>query len=181
MLYQFNCKITEEDYLAYNIYTGTEKPESKKRILQIRLIFLFLTLALFVVSLLCSSSPFFSVTYAIILGIFSSIYILGYKKFLIASIKNQIQRLKKQGKLPFNEEETTEFFPDKIVNALNSQRLEIRYDGIENVCIVDNQYIYLFLNFSNAIILPISQVRSQADMGQFLEFLRQKFPHITYC
>ena len=181
MPYRFQITLSEEDELSFNVFHLLESPEGKKNLLRTRLIYIGISVLLCVAAcLFVRDAPQFLTIYYFLFGGFTLIYTLQLKKLHIRNIKRQIQRLIKQGKLPFGDPSTIEFFEETVVDSSVGQRLEVRYDALEKVLIVNNEYIYLYTNAATAIILPICQVRAQADMGEFLAFLKEKCPGITY-
>ena len=181
MRFRFDTILTEEGYLDFNVFHNFDSPAGKKNIRRVRLIFISVVLLLCIaVSLVNRDDPLFATVYCVFLLSFCLFYTLSLRKFFISNLKRQIKRLEKQGKLPFGEKSTIEFYEESVVDRSASQRLEVRYDAMEKVLIVNNEYIYLHINVATAIILPIAQIRSQADIGAFLAFLKEKCQNITY-
>lgn len=181
MPYRFQITLSEEDYFSFNIFHLLESPEGKKNLLRGRLIFIGISVLLCIgICLFVRNDPQFVTTYCFLFGSFVLVYMLLLKKLHRRNIKRQIQRLIKQGKLPFGDPSTIEFFEETVVDSSVGQRLEVRYDALDKALIVNNEYIYLYTNAVTAIILPICQVRAQADMGEFLAFLKEKCPNLTY-
>ena len=175
MLFQFNITLTEEDYLAYNIFHALESAHGKKQVRKSRL-FLLVTFALLLllVYVVGGWTPYF-ICYVILLGLLAVIYMLLFKKILIRNIKSQLKRLKKLGKLCFEPQSTLEFHEDKMVEISDISRSEQSYRAFERICLLEDRYIILYRSSLSAFILPVPQIIAQANFEEFINFLTQTF------
>ena len=174
MLFQLNITLTEEDYLSFNSFHSFESTHGKKLIRKSRIFFVSVMALLIVLVVFMLGVTTFSLTYAILLGLFTVLYMLLFKKILIRNIKAQIKRLKKIGKLPFDPVSTLEFYEDKMVEITESARLEQSYSIFERICVVADRYILLYRSSVSAYILPMSQVKTQVNQDDLLRFLSGK-------
>lgn len=85
-------------------------------------------------------------------------------------------KLKASGKLPYDSVSRLEFYTDKIVEITDSSRIEKSYASVEQICVVKDHYIYVYTSAVSAYILPIPQLKEQADQEEFLNYLSQKCP-----
>ena len=138
---------------------------------------MFVLMALFVLVLGWTT---FSAIYVILLGSFTLLYMLLFKKILNRNIKAQIKRLKKTGKLPYEPVSKLEFYEDKLVEISASKRIEQGYDVLERICVVGDRFILLYNSSVGAYILPIPQLRAQLDESDFLSFLSAKCSTVEY-
>lgn len=180
MLFQFNLAVTEDDYLAFNIFHAFESPHGKKMIRKARICFVTIMACLALLLVMALDGVIFSLIYAAFLGLFTVIYMLLFKKVVTRNTKAQMKRLKKTGKLPFSPEVTLEFHEDKLVEITPSARMEQSYAVLERICVVQNHFILLYTSSSNAHILPLAQVRTQADSEEFVKFLSKKCNTVAY-
>ena len=180
MYYQFGITLTEEDYLAFNIFHSFESAHGKKMIRNSRILFAAIVALLTALYVLLSGWSAFTIVYVIIMGLFTVLYSLLFKKIFVRNLKAQIRRHKKLGKLPFDPISTMEFHEEKIVELTASKRTEQSYSGIERVCVLQGRYIFLYNSSIGAYILPIPQVNAQLDQNSLLTFLSQRCKTIEY-
>lgn len=176
MEYRFDITLTEEDYIAYNQFHAFESPQGKKQMKRSRLLLVGIT-AVLIVSLglhMGRNTVFAFYTAAMVL--YLVVYLLFYKKIVMFFLKRHIKRTKKQGKLPYEPVVTMEFYADHFVEIAPSSRTEQRYSSIERIYVVPDQFVLLYLNTITAGILPISQLRQQVELEDFLAFLSEKCP-----
>ena len=136
MLFQLNITLTEEDYLAFNNFHSFESTNGKKLIRKSRIFFIAFMALLIALVLFTFESTTFSIIYATVLGSFTALYMLAFRKILERNMKVQIKRLKKTGKLPFEPVSTLEFYEDKLVEITASKRTEQNYHAFERMCVV---------------------------------------------
>ena len=180
MLYQFNIHLTEEDYVAFNQFHSFESPQGKKLIRNSRMILTLVMVVLAALIFLVDGLSSFAVTYAIVLGLFTVFYVVGFQKIMNRVIRKQIKTLKKTGKLPFDPVSAFEFYEDRMAEITTSRHTEQRYDAIEQVCVVREQYLLLYTSSVGAYILPIPQLRQQGNLEELLSFLMQKCGKVAY-
>ena len=180
MQYQINVALTEDDYLAFNHFHALESTHGKKQVLKSRIFMaaFFTILALIIYFIMGWDT--FSIAYITFLGVFGFFYILFFKTIVRRNITKQINRLKKQGKLPFDAYTTMEFYDDKLVEITEKARTERSYDTLERICVMKDQYIFLYQSSITAILLPVPQLRAKADLNEFLNFLSAKCSKIEH-
>ena len=180
MLFQLNISLTEEDYLAFNDFHAFGSVQGQKLIRRTRIIFVSIMALLIALIVLFIGTTVFALSYAILLGLFTAVYMLLYKKILNRNIKGQIKRLKTQGKLPFDPVSTLEFYDDKLVEITPSKRTEQSYSIFERICIVRGRFILLYYSSVGAYILPMPQVQTQTDADAFIRLLAGKCHRIEH-
>lgn len=174
MHFQLNITLTEEDYLAFNIFHSFESANGKKLIQKSRIFFIGFMALLMVIVLFTFESTTFSIIYATVLGSFTALYMLAFRKILERNMKVQIKRLKKTGKLPFEPVSTLEFYEDTLVEITASKRTEQNYHALERMCVVADRFILLYHSSVAAYILPMPQVKAQTNQDDLLSFLSGK-------
>lgn len=174
MQFELNITLTEEDFFAFNLFHALESKNGKKQLMKARIFLISWMIVLAALILLvCDCSPV-SIAYAVIVGLVTLLYMLLYKKVAKRNFKVQIKRLKKTGKLPFDAESKMEFYDDRLVDITADTRVEESYTAIERICVVKNQYIFLYNSSVAAHILPIPQIQKQLNQEEFLRFLSSK-------
>lgn len=180
MRYQFNVTLTEEDYLTFNYFHSLESAAGKKAIKKSRIFFVAAMAILMVFFILITGWRTFSIAYVTLLGLFTVVYVLLFKKILKRNIKTQIRKLKKSGKLPYDAEAVLEFYDDRLVEITADKRIEQRYDGLERICVAKEPYLYLYHSSVNAYILPVRQLKAQVNQEEFMSFLLTKCSCVEY-
>lgn len=180
MRYQVNVSLTEEDYLAFNEFHAIESIQGKKALKQA--LTLFITLMLFLIAIVTVGYIYdvFSITYLIALFLFSLLFVIFFKKVMKYSVKAQVNKLKKAGKLPFDAVSTYEFYDDKLVEVTQDSRIEESYSRMEQICILKERYILLYRSSIAAYILPYRQLADQVDVQEFLNFIIPKCKAVEY-
>jgi len=180
MQFKLDINLTEDDYLEYNLFHAMQSNTGKKQIRKSRIFLAVVTVILIAIVFLILGCTFFSITYAILLGLFMGLYILFLVNVVKRNIKSQIKKLKKTGKLPFDAVSRLEFHEDKIIEITDSKRIEQGYEVLERICIVGDRFVYLYYSSIGAFILPVPQIKNQIDQDDFLNFLFQKCNIVEY-
>ena len=180
MLFQLNINLSEDDYLAFNNFHSFESAQGKKLIRKSRTFFILTMVLLASLVILLMGWTRFSMIYAVLLLLFTLLYMLFFKKVLTRNMKTQMKRLKKMGKLPFDPVSTLEFYEDKMVEITTEKRTEQSYSIFERICVVKDRYILLYQSSVGAYILPVLQIKEQLNQEDFIEFLSKKSTNVEY-
>ena len=181
MKYQLDITLSDEDYLQFNYFQQFQTKQGKKLILILRLLVTIIIALTTISGIFAYDWPFYLIFIAL-LAVFCAVYHLFLlKRTLKTILKKHIMKLKNSGKLPYDSVSRLEFHKDKIVEITDSSRIEKNYVAVERVCVVDDQYIYVYTSAVSAYILPISQLKEQVNQAEFLDFLSQKCPCVEYC
>ena len=180
MLFQLKINLSEDDYLGFNNFHSFESTHGKKLIRKTRIFFILAMVFLAALAVLILGWTTFSIIYAILLLLFTLLYMVFFKKVLARNIKVQIKRLKKIGKLPFDPESTLEFHEDRMVEITALQRTEQSYSIFERICVVKDRYVLLYKSSVSAYILPVLQIKEQLNQEDFIEFLSKKCTNVEH-
>lgn len=180
MRFQLNITLTEEDYIAFNMFHAFETEYGKKTMRKNRLVFAFLMMILSVLYVLMLGWTLSSIVAVAIFALATVLYMLWFKKSMGRAMKKQVKRMAKTGKLPFDGTSMLEFHQDKLVETAGSKRIEQGYDAIERICVVKDRFVLLYNSSVSANILPISQIEQQLDQKEFLGFLFQICRNVEY-
>ena len=181
MQFEINMKITEQDYLEFNYFHLIESAQGKKALMKRRVLTAVLIALLSgLVLMLANWGVYGNVAYLAFVGVYTIIDMLLMKKSVKRNIRNSVNHMKKEGKLPFDEESKYEFFEDVYVETSRNSRTELKYEGIERVCVVKERFVLIYSNSATAHVLPFSQLCQQVDADTFLTFLSQKCGEMEY-
>lgn len=180
MRFELNITLTESDYVAFNRFHAIESTQGKKTIRNSRILFVSIIAVLMILFVFSMGWTAFSALYVTIMALFTTVYCLFFKKILIRNLEAQIKKMKKSGKLPFDPISKAEFYEDKFADISPSKRMELGYEALERICILDEQYIFLYQSSVTAHILPIPQIKAQICYDDFLSFLFQKCSKVEH-
>ena len=180
MRYQLNISLTEEDYLAFNVFHNLESKDGKKLVRKGRMIFSGIIILLSAAFLLMTGWSPYSMLYLAVVITLSAIFLVRYKKGMIRSLRKHINRMKKNGKLPFDTESKLEFYEDRFVEITPSRRIEQDYHTLERICVLKDRFLLLYHSSIGAYILPLPQIREQMDLQEFLEYILSKCSTVEY-
>ena len=178
MKFSLNITLTEEDYLAFNLFHNLQLKQTQKTNNKIRNIFIFAMITLIAITLLTSGWDTFSSTYIPLLLLITIAFALFFKHFILHTVKLQVKTLKKTGKPPYDPNSTLEFYEDKIVEITPNKRIEQSYAVLERVCLLPGRYIFLYTSSVGAYILPVYQVNAQIGKDEFWSFITEKCKNI---
>ena len=172
-----NVRLTEEDYLAFNVFTNVRNLKQNKTLRISSIIMLICGIVLYVLNLLDSSSG--SSRYLGIGFITYGVLMLCFQKPLQRSaLKAQIKTLKKQGKLPYEPECTMEFREDSLRQISRAEITELAYSALEQICVIPNKVVYIYRSSISGYIIPMSTFVSMDECNALLRFLQSKKPNL---
>jgi len=176
-IYTFNYKLSEEDYVAFNVVfqqnlIAWDKPMLKNRIFT----FAFFVIAALAVFFFAGTSAWPIILTIVIFAIIflfvpSKTYNESYVKNNIQSFVNNVKTT--DGKLPFGLDIILQFDDNDIRHIDDTSEVRIKYNSVEKIEITDSA-IYISYCVMQTVIMPLSVFESEAQRGEFLAFLRQK-------
>ena len=174
MPFQLNITLTDEDFVAYNCFHAFHSPQGKKNIKRIRIFFIVF------MSLMALIGLSVSITFAVLLAIATVVYMVLYQKIVERNIRKQILRLKKTGRLPFENTTTLEFYEDKLIETTPTARTERNYDNFERIYVLEGRYIFLYFSSVTAYIIPVDQIGDLDKQAAFICFMLKKCSTVEY-
>lgn len=178
MLYKFNIKMTDEDYLEFNKFWMLKSHYGKKQILSLRLIILVILLVFCLISLYggnFSTEAFIGIIPTIMLLV---LFQLCIKPFFAIAFKSTIKNMKKSGKMPYSANSVIEFYEDKFIEITDENEIKQKYSSIERVSIISGKFIYIHINNVMAHTLPWCCFDSDKQREDFVEFIKVKCNNI---
>lgn len=181
MKFRFDIRLTEEDYLNFNIFHLYNDPSSKKNLLIIRICLNVILFSALIFQFFVSRDIAAIIVTAVLLVIPVVLLNVFYNKYWEFITKKQIKSMKKSGKLPFPPESVLEFYDDYGVEITPYARTEHKHSAIEKIYLSDHRYIYMYINSSQAYIIPLSAFSSEEHFNSFMNFISTKCSNITVC
>ncbi|MBR5490388.1 MAG: hypothetical protein IKV79_03855 [Oscillospiraceae bacterium] len=180
MLFRLNIYLSEEDYLAFNIFHAIESEEGKRIVRKSRRFFVLLMAVLAVLIVRVMELSVSSLVFAGIILLFTVFYMMFFKKLMAKNVKKQLERIKKTGKLPYDPVSTMEFYDDKMVEITELTRIDKGYNALERICVYRERYILAYHSSVGAYIFPVEQVEAQMNRDEFMSFLLSKCSRVEY-
>ena len=172
-MYQFINSVTEDDYLAFNEYHLLHSTQGKRVLMTHRLLTPSISLFAIVVFWIADVSRELLITEMIGLGLLSIVMTISSKKRILKTVKRNIARFKRDGKLPFSKDTIITFDEDHVHEKSNETETRIQYSMIDKV-VEGNQVIYIYFSALQAFILPHRSFESDEQKNEFLSFLNTK-------
>ena len=179
MDFKFNVKLTDQDYFDFNKFWLIRSPYGKKQTRSMRII-ITVILGIFIIG--CLIRDRFTLPGVIAATPFALLLVLLHvllNPWLTWSVKGQLKKMKKVGKMAYAPDSLLEFGEDSMVETTPEEKTERSYGAIERISVVDNRVIYIHTNNVGAYILPLSCFVSQEQCDGFFEFIKTKCPNIV--
>lgn len=170
---EYKVTLNDEDYLQLNKYHFLNSINGKKTLLAYRfvppVIFFMIVVILFVID-----SDFELILFeSIVMIIMSALWIAYSKKILFKNMKKEIERVKKEGKLPYSKDALLRFDDEGIHEITPNSENKSQYSLIEKIAVTENA-IYIFISAVQAYILPVTTFSDEAEKLKFLDFIELK-------
>lgn len=175
MLYSFNIKLENQDYVDFNLHTLKVYDTFKKQVLSLRLLFAAVLLILSVMEIFKTEDLIANIIFSVIIFVFLALGELLIPKFLTSATRSQINSFIKKGKAPFSRSSQTDFYDDYFTEITESSKTEVKYSSIEKISFAEeSKTIYLHFNKAAALIIPHTVFSTPEEMVEFLKFIKEK-------
>jgi hypothetical protein len=168
---QYQCRLSEQDYIDFNLFTVHSNPAYKRAILLVRLILpaMFLVLTAFSLAAKREGVLIQTVIYAVVILIWELLVKRLYDFITLRTIKTQ---LKNSGSL-YAPEYTLSFNEDHILESTQQTESRVSYEKLERIA-VHMGAVYVYPTSVTAMIIPAAQFPAEADRERLLAFLGQR-------
>lgn len=168
---KYDITLNDEDYLKFNIFYARHSNEGKRSLRVMQLFMPAISILLVLAFILSGSRAGFILTEAICLTALSVFWTLYAPKRLEKNVHKNIERLRKNGKLPYHACAEIEFLDSMIIERYEQGEFRLNYTDIENLCF-ENDSIYIFYTALQAFIIPYRCLG--ADRDRVTGFLLEK-------
>ena len=179
MLFRFDVRLTDEDYLEYNRFVLIRSTYGKKQMNSFRAVLAVLYCALLIFMLVSGGFTPSAFITAIPVALLFILSLVLWPKFLSETLKWQIKTMKKSGKPGYSPEATLEFYEDSFSETTPENKTEQKYTAIEQVSVVDGKNIYIHINSLMAYILPASSFEDEEQYREFISFIKTKCDRVN--
>ena len=172
MLFSFNVKLTDEDYLLFNEFALKNSEMSKKSdiIMRILISLIFILSAFNLVS--TNGINTVSVVAVALLFILWLIFMLCSKRANAAFTKFFTRILiNSKDKKPYTPYSTLEFYNGCFKELAPDNKSEINYSAIDKISVINNSYVFIFIDSIRGYVLPFECFNEKAQEKEFLSFL----------
>lgn len=173
-MFSFKYILNDEDYISFNKYHLLNSSTGKRNLMSFRFIipfFCFLIIIIFYVT--SYDNPILIISEAVLMAIFSVLWIVLSKKFMLYSIKRHVKKLKSDGRLPYGGNGELIFNDESIHDISAKTESKISYTLIEKIG-VTQEAIYIYFSSIQAFILPTSVFAGDDEKQKFLDYLYSK-------
>lgn len=174
MLFKFDIKVNDNDYLEFNNFVILKSQYGKKQLMSFRIIMAVL-LTLWILFLLYnggfSKDAFIGVIPQLLLLVLFQVLLTPFFKFVM---KGTVKKLNRNGKKGYSPNSVMEFYNDDFVERTDEYETRQKYSSIDRVSVIDGKTIYIHINNLMAYILPFACFESNEQRQAFIEFLKTK-------
>ena len=172
-MYEYHIELSEKDYIDFNKYHLLHSESGKKAIRINQMLFPIISVILLFLIWFFNRDLHLLLIEGIVLGIISVIMFFLTKGMLLKKIEKHITKLKKEGKLPFNQKSILTFDEDGIHEKTANTETKTNYTLIEKI-IESDETIYVYIGAVQAIIIPKDCYIADHSIDELLVYLNEK-------
>ena len=172
-MFEFKINLEDDDYLQFNEYHLLNSPSGKKILMLFRFFIPFICFMVVVIFSIAGSDFLLILIEAIMMTIFSILWIVYSKKKILKSMEKGIKKMKREGRLPYSDEAIITFNDESIHEITPNTDNKTKYSLIEKVAVTENA-VYIYFSSVQAFILPVSAFSEEMEKQKFLEFINLK-------
>lgn len=166
--------MTEADYFEFNKFFNLKSAQGREnlKLARARVAVMFFAIIIIALGMMRLSLEFY--IFAPLMLVFLIVYEIALPKLYIRALKKSIEKMKKDGKLPFSFDYVIEFHEDRFIETSETEKTEAVYSVIENISVNDGVAIYLHKDVRRAHVVPFSAFESEEQINEFLDFIIAK-------
>lgn len=180
MLYRINTKLSNDDYLDFNLFVNFCTPYGKKQFLKSRLLLTAIPLWVWVLGVLLSHFENIDFIALVVDILLSVIVFFTTKPFMRFVTKMNCKKMMNKTKVPFTPEATMEFYNDYFVEESAESRTEVKYTAITQVYLVNSKMIYMFNSAVGGYLIPVSAFATAEEYNGFMNFIVTKTKPVEF-
>jgi len=170
-MYNLDYTVTEDDYLTFNRCHLKTTKAGRRAILTYRLLVPALLVCIMLLSTIGGGDvvPLLTIE-AVVFGLTSLLWALLAPRIYFRSLRRGINRMKKDGRLPFNPQGTFVFSEDGFEDHGPLSTVTTSYQAIEKV-VEAPAADYLYVSAAQAFIVKTDLFADAAAHQQFIDFI----------
>jgi hypothetical protein len=150
---KYNIDLNDNDYIEFNYSYLKHSKIGKYSLLVTRISFPFAMFIFVLALLIIDIERGLVLTVAAVAVLSTVLWWFIVPAMMRWNIKKNIIKIKKDGKLPYNENASVEFLDDRIVETCEQGETIVKYSDIVNIY-DEKDYFYIFYGSMQAFILP---------------------------
>lgn len=168
---KFHLSITEEDYIAFNIHHAFHSESGKKVIQFGRFVPTVVAAVFYMIFLLAGMERRLLIVEGVALLVVCLVGYFKYPDLYRKSLRNNILKLKKEGRLPFSPETDLEFTETEMIETAPDGVKHTPYDAV--IAIDETaEHVFIKIGALQSFILPIRCLDGRKQ--ELLDYLRNK-------
>lgn len=172
-MFEFKVNLVDDDFILFNQYHLLNSPNGKKSLLYFKYIIPFICFIFVLIFFIAGADTQLVLIQAIVMTIFSIFWIGFSKKMILKSMKKNLIKMKKDGRLPYSNEATIKFDEASIYEITPNTENRTNYSLIEKIAVTE-QAIYFYFSSVQAYIIPMTVFSGEIEKQKFLEFINLK-------
>ena len=173
IMFEFKITLNDDDYLLFNQYHLLNNLIGRRTLMYFRLIIPFICLVIAFIFDIVNSDFLLILIEAIVMAILSILWICYSKRIILNSMKRSLEKIKKEGRLPYNNEAIIKFDNESIHETSPNTESKTKYSLVEKIAVTEKA-IYIYFSSVQAYILPATAFSEDAEKQKFLEFINLK-------
>lgn len=174
MKFRFDVKLSERDYVDYNLFHLTKSPYGKKQLFSMRVMIAVLTVLLAVMALVKNGFTTEGLIQAIAPIFIFTVLQLLLKPLFSVFTRVAVKSMKKTGKPAYSPTSVIEFDEDSFTETTPENRIEQKYSSVERISIIKDRFVYIHINNIMAYIIPMSSFETKEQYAAFTDFIKTK-------
>lgn len=150
---KYDIDLNDNDYIEFNYSYLKHSKIGKYSLLATRLSFPVAMFIFVLALLIIKIEGGLVLTVAVVAVLATVLWWVTAPLLMRRNIKNNINKLKKDGKLPYHEKAEIEFFKDKIVEKSEQGETIVKYTDVVDIY-EEKDHIYIYYGAMQAFILP---------------------------
>lgn len=150
---KINVNINDSDYIKFNEYYMLNSQQGKKMIAMMKLLMPVFAIALVAIFAICGMEKSLLLAEIAVLTIASVIWIGKAPKYFLKQMGKNINKMKKEGKLPYSENAVLEFGDAEIIETTENSVKKVKYSEISRIGDTD-EHIFVFFGAMEAFVIP---------------------------
>lgn len=168
---KISVAMTERDYYAFNEYQATHTQNGLHVIRLQRIIMPVVSAIGIFIMVLRGAEKSVIITTLVVLALVSLLWVIYTPKLIKKGLRDSLDRLKKEGKLPYTEKSEIDFTDDFIIETTENSISKIKYEEVLNIAHA-NDCMYIYIGAAQAFIIPDRCI--MAEKADLIRFLNEK-------
>lgn len=167
---KFKINLTDDDFIAFNIYYIFKSKGGKRSITIGRSSVLIVAILAIIAFAVARGASKVLLVEAVVLLVIAILWFFLYPNLIKRSVAKRLLKMRREGNLPYETEVELDFSESQVSEKTESSFRETPYSDFSQIQETD-QYIYLEKHTAESMIIPL---RCVEDKNALLGFLREK-------